>query len=89
MFESSMNAERTAMLVIGATGHMWRVVVCGLASLGDAPASAEVAMVVEAAIRRLPSALPLRFADYDDACALKEGDDRWRREQSCVATPTP
>jgi hypothetical protein len=63
------------MLVIGATGHRWRVVVCGLASLDDAPASAELAMVVEAAIRRLPSALPLRFADYDDACALKEGDD--------------
>jgi hypothetical protein len=66
MFESSMNAERTVMLVIGAAGHK-RVVVCSLASLGDAPASAEVATVVQAAIRRLPSALPLRVADYDDA----------------------
>jgi hypothetical protein len=27
-------------------------------------------MVFQAAIRRLPSAIPLRFAHYDDACAL-------------------
>jgi hypothetical protein len=45
---------------------MRRVVVCWLASLGHAV----VAMVVQAAIRRLPSALPPRFADCADACAL-------------------
>jgi hypothetical protein len=48
-----MNAERTVIRVIGATGHMRRVVVCRLASLGHAV----VAMAVQAAIR-LPSALP-------------------------------
>ena len=57
------------ILVTGATGHVGRAVVCRLASLGHDV----VAMVrdVQAASRRLPSGIAMRFADYEDASALK------------------
>ena len=57
------------ILVTGATGHVGRVVVCRLASLGHDV----VAMVrdAQAASRRLPSGIALRVADYEDASALK------------------
>ena len=48
---------------------MWGAVVCMLASFGHDV----VAMVrdVQAASRRLPSAIAVRVADYEDASALK------------------
>jgi NAD(P)H dehydrogenase (quinone) len=57
------------ILVTGATGHVGRAVVCGLASLRHDV----VAMVrdVQAASRRLPSGIALRVTDYEDASALK------------------
>ncbi|QEX15291.1 NAD(P)-dependent oxidoreductase [Hypericibacter terrae] len=57
------------ILVTGATGHVGRAVVSSLASL----AHEVVAMVrdVRAASTRLPSAIALRVADYEDASALK------------------
>jgi len=56
------------ILVTGATGHVGAVV-SRLASLGHDV----VAMVrdVQAASRRLPSGIAMRFADYEDASALK------------------
>jgi uncharacterized protein YbjT (DUF2867 family) len=57
------------ILVTGAAGHVGWGVVCNLASLGHDV----VAMVrdVQAASGRLPSGIALRFADYEDASALK------------------